>query len=154
MRPQGALAGSRGSPRLGPSAAPVPGLSALTVGGSVPTKERLGGGRDFARQILGDNLDLSATGSWTAEHARTLEPLVERCRQQKASIRSVAIDVAHIERLDTYGAWLIERALRAWSSQGCETRMVGLLDHDRGLFEKIQAGTHKLSPEPRGRKQG
>ena len=74
----------------------------------------------------GDGLALAATGSWTAEHARTLEPLVDAVTREKASIRSVAIDVARIERLDTYGAWLLERALRTWSSQGCETRIVGL----------------------------
>ena len=63
--------------------------------------------------------------------------------------RNVAIDVARIERIDTYGAWLLERALRAWSTQGCEARLVGLSDHYRGLFEKIQAGTHKMTPRPR-----
>ena len=97
----------------------------------------------------GDGLALAATGSWTAEHARTLEPLVDAVTREKASIRSVAIDVARIERLDTYGAWLLERALRTWSSQGCETRIVGLSEDYRGLFEKIRAGTHKLTPEPR-----
>jgi phospholipid/cholesterol/gamma-HCH transport system permease protein len=97
----------------------------------------------------GDGLALAATGSWTAEHARTLEPLVDAVTRDKASIRSVAIDVARIERLDTYGAWLLERALRTWSSQGCETRIVGLSEDYRGLFEKIRAGTHKLTPEPR-----
>jgi len=97
----------------------------------------------------GDGLALAATGSWTAEHARTLEPLVDAVTREKASIRSVAIDVARIERLDTYGAWLLERALRTWSGQGCETRIVGLSEDYRGLFEKIRAGTHKLTPEPR-----
>jgi len=97
----------------------------------------------------GDGLALAATGSWTAEHARTLEPLVDAVTRDKASIRSVAIDVARIERLDTYGAWLLERALRTWSGHGCETRIVGLSEDYRGLFEKIRAGTHKLTPEPR-----
>ena len=97
----------------------------------------------------GDGLALAATGSWTAEHARTLEPMVDAVTRQKASVRSVAIDVARIDRIDSYGAWLLERALRTWSSQGCETRIVGLSEDYRGLFEKIRAGTHKLTPEPR-----
>jgi len=97
----------------------------------------------------GDGLALAATGSWTAEHARTLEPLIDSVTREKASIRSVAIDVARIERLDTYGAWLLERALRTWSGHGCETRIVNLSEDYRGLFEKIRAGTHKLTPEPR-----
>ena len=97
----------------------------------------------------GDGLALAATGSWTAEHARTLEPLVDAVTRQKASVRSVAIDLTRIDRIDSYGAWLLERALRTWSSQGCETRVVGLSEDHRGLFEKIRAGTHKLTPEAR-----
>jgi phospholipid/cholesterol/gamma-HCH transport system permease protein len=99
-------------------------------------------------QARGDGLALAAAGSWTAEHARTLEPLINAVTRQK-SPRSVAIDVTRIERIDTYGAWLLERALRVWSSQGCEARIVGLSDHYRGLFDKVQAGTHKLTPRPR-----
>ena len=96
----------------------------------------------------GDGLALAASGSWTAEHARSLEPMVDTVTRQKAAVRSVAIDVARIDRLDTYGAWLLERALRNWSNQGCETRIVGLSEDYRGLFEKIQAGTHKMTPAP------
>ncbi|MEJ2377356.1 MAG: MlaE family lipid ABC transporter permease subunit, partial [Pseudolabrys sp.] len=94
-------------------------------------------------------LALAASGAWTAEHARALEPMVDAVTRKKAAVRSVAVDVARIERIDSYGAWLLERALRDWSSQGCETRIVGLSEDHRGLFEKIQAGTHKLTPAPR-----
>ncbi len=97
----------------------------------------------------GDAVSILASGSWTAEYARTLEPLVEAAVNAKTAARSVAIDVAQIDRIDTYGAWLIERTLRAWSSKGIETRLVGLPDRHRGLFEKVQAGTHRLSPQPR-----
>jgi phospholipid/cholesterol/gamma-HCH transport system permease protein len=97
----------------------------------------------------GDGLALAASGSWTAEHARALEPIVDAVTRQRAAIRSVALDVARIERIDTYGAWLLERALRTWSGQGCETKIVGLSEDYRGLFEKIQSGTHKLTPGPR-----
>jgi len=97
----------------------------------------------------GDGLALAASGSWTAEHARTLEPMIDAVTHKKAAVRTVAIDVQRIDRIDTYGAWLLERALRSWSSQGCDTRIVGLSEDHRGLFEKIQAGTHKLTPSPR-----
>jgi phospholipid/cholesterol/gamma-HCH transport system permease protein len=100
-------------------------------------------------QARGDGLALAAAGSWTAEYARTLEPLINAATRQKSSPRSVSIDVARIDRIDTYGAWLLERALRAWSERGAEARIVGLPDHYRGLFEKIQAGTHKMTPRPR-----
>ena len=99
-------------------------------------------------QSRGDGLDLAAAGSWTAEHAGTLEPQVDAVTRTNSQVRRVAIDVARIDRLDTFGAWLLERAMRTWTSQGCETRLIGLHDDYRGLFEKVHAGTHKLTPEP------
>ncbi len=99
-------------------------------------------------EARGDGVSFLASGSWTAEYARTLEQLVETAVGAKTPARTIAIDVAQIERIDTYGAWLIERTLRTWTSRGVETRLYGLPDRHRGLFEKVQAGTHKLSPLP------
>jgi phospholipid/cholesterol/gamma-HCH transport system permease protein len=99
-------------------------------------------------QLRGDRLDLAAAGSWTAEHARTLEPQVDAATRANAPVRSVALDVARIDNLDTFGAWLLERAMRTWTSQGCETRLIGLRDDYRGLFDKVHDGTHNLAPEP------
>jgi phospholipid/cholesterol/gamma-HCH transport system permease protein len=99
-------------------------------------------------QSGGDRLSLAATGSWTAEHAQSLEPLVDAATRSISPVRSIAIDTAQIDRLDSFGAWLLERALRTWSSQGREARLVGLSEQFRGLFDKIHAGTQKLTPEP------
>ena len=99
-------------------------------------------------QAQGDGISLLASGIWTAEYARTLESLVDAVASARTAPRSVVIDVAKIERIDTYGAWLIERTLRAWSSRGVEARLNGLPDRHRGLFEKVQAGTHKMSALP------
>jgi phospholipid/cholesterol/gamma-HCH transport system permease protein len=102
----------------------------------------------LSAQLHGDRLDFAVAGSWTAEHARTLEAQVDAATRSNIPVRSVAIDMARIDRIDTYGAWLLERTLRAWSNQGCETRIVGLSEDYRGLFEKVRAGTHLLAPEP------
>ena len=96
----------------------------------------------------GDRLDLAATGSWTAEHAQVLEPLVDAATKSNSPVKNIALDTAQIEHLDTFGAWLLERALRTWTSQGREARLVGLRDDYRGLFEKVHTGTQKLTPPP------
>ncbi|WP_414641416.1 MlaE family ABC transporter permease [Bradyrhizobium sp.] len=62
--------------------------------------------------------------------------------------RGVTINAAHIENLDTYGAWLIERAIRTLTRKGGEARLVGLRDDYRGLFEKVHVGTQVLSSPP------
>ncbi|MGH9806661.1 MAG: ABC transporter permease [Terriglobia bacterium] len=99
-------------------------------------------------QSRGDGLDLAAAGSWTAEHANTLEPQVDAVTRKDSQARSIAIDVARIDRLDTFGAWLLERTIRTWTTQGRHIRVIGLREDYRGLFEKVRAGTHILVPEP------
>jgi len=103
----------------------------------------------LSEQSGGDRIGLAASGSWTAEYAQALEPLIDAVTRPMGPVRSVAVDMARIERLDSFGAWLLERALRTWTSQGCEARLVGLSEHYRGLFDKVHAGTQKLTPEPR-----
>jgi phospholipid/cholesterol/gamma-HCH transport system permease protein len=103
----------------------------------------------FSGQAQRDRLELSAAGSWTAEYAGALEPKVDAATRDTTA-RNIAIDITRIEHLDTYGAWLIERAIRNWTSQGREARLVGLREDYRGLFEKVRAGTQTLTPPTRG----
>jgi phospholipid/cholesterol/gamma-HCH transport system permease protein len=92
-------------------------------------------------------LDLAAAGSWTAEHARALEPLVDDATRGNADVRRIVIDVTRVERLDTYGAWLIERTLRIWTSRGVRAEVVGLSASYGKLFKRVQAGQQKLTPD-------
>ena len=87
--------------------------------------------------MTGQHLTLAATGSWTAEHAYELEPLVEAVAERPMTARGVSIDMGRIERLDTFGAWLVERLLRAWRTAGYETDIIGLADHYRALLEEV-----------------
>ncbi len=98
-------------------------------------------------QVNSGGLDLAASGSWTAEHARALEPQIEHASRVDPSVRRIVVDVTQVERLDTYGAWLIERTLRVWSSRGVEAELVGLSGRYNNLFKKVRAGQQKLTPE-------
>jgi phospholipid/cholesterol/gamma-HCH transport system permease protein len=86
----------------------------------------------------GERLALAATGAWTAERAAELEKLVAETAQRYESARSVDIDLANLERLDTFGAWLIERLKRTFSVRGSTARIVGLSETDRGLMDEVQ----------------
>ncbi|HXZ45376.1 MAG TPA: ABC transporter permease [Pseudolabrys sp.] len=98
-------------------------------------------------QTQGDRIELSAAGSWTAEYARAIEPQVDAAIRG-INARSIAVNLTRIDYLDTYGAWLIERALRSWKNQGRDARLIGLREDYRGLFEKVHAGTQQLAPPP------
>ena len=86
----------------------------------------------------GDDVALAATGAWTAECAAELEDIVDATARRYQAARTVDIDLAKLERLDTFGAWLIERLKRSFISTGSTARIVGLSDADRGLMEELR----------------
>jgi phospholipid/cholesterol/gamma-HCH transport system permease protein len=96
----------------------------------------------------GEHLVLTAAGAWTAVHANDLEPLVEAQARSSQPVRSVEIDVAGIQNLDTFGAWLVERLARAWSARGIEARIVGLSENYRGLVQEVHTVNLKPVPPP------
>jgi phospholipid/cholesterol/gamma-HCH transport system permease protein len=101
--------------------------------------------------VSGEHLQLAAAGSWTADHAQALEPLVERAAQSSATMRAVDIDMAQIDRLDTFGAWLIERLSRSSTAQGGRARIVGVPDTYQGLLEEVRNANKEAPPPAAGR---
>jgi phospholipid/cholesterol/gamma-HCH transport system permease protein len=86
----------------------------------------------------GERLALAATGAWTAERAAELERIIDEAARRHKDALSVDIDLAKLERLDTFGAWLIERLKRAFIVRGSNARIIGLSSADRGLMDELQ----------------
>ncbi len=86
----------------------------------------------------GERVALAATGTWTAERAAELEEIIDQTVRRYQGASDVVIDLAKLERLDTFGAWLIERLKRAFTGRGSTARVIGLSDADRGLMEELQ----------------
>ena len=93
---------------------------------SRPTLMRLG---------TGQRLELAAGGSWTANHASELEPLVDTHVRSASSKASMSIDMRGVIEFDTFGAWLLERLTRAWA--GRDAQITGLQDHHRSLLNEV-----------------
>jgi phospholipid/cholesterol/gamma-HCH transport system permease protein len=88
--------------------------------------------------VHGERVALTATGAWTAAGAAELEPIIEEAARRYEHARNVDIDLARLERLDTFGAWLIERLKRTFMARGSAARIVGLSETDRGLMEGVR----------------
>ena len=95
--------------------------------------------------VDGEHLQLAAAGSWTAEHAAAIERLIEEAVRQKPAVRRVEINLGGIERLDTFGAWLVERLVRAWTGEGREAKVVELAENYRVLIEEAH-GFNRAPP--------
>ena len=87
--------------------------------------------------ISGARLVLAASGSWTVDHAAELEALIDRAGAARDKVNAVAIDMGHVDRLDTFGAWLVERLARTARGAGRVASIERLPDHYRGLLEEV-----------------
>jgi phospholipid/cholesterol/gamma-HCH transport system permease protein len=87
--------------------------------------------------IEGERVALTAAGAWTAQYAADLEKIVDAATGRYEDARNVDIDLAKLERLDTFGAWLIERLKRGLIAQGAITRVVNPSENDRVLIDEV-----------------
>ena len=68
----------------------------------------------------------------------SLNKIIDDAARRHGQARSVDIDLARLERLDTFGAWLIERLTRAFVMSGSTARVIGLSETDRSLIEELR----------------
>ena len=94
-----------------------------------PTLERI---------TRGNALALCATGAWTAVFALRLERLVADAERLASSPSEISIDVSQVSRLDTFGAWLIERLRRSLTRGEMETKIAGLSVNYASLVEEVR----------------
>ena len=94
-----------------------------------PTLERI---------TRGNALALCATGSWTAGFAPRLERLVAEAEKLAGGPSNISIDVSQVSKLDTFGAWLIERLRRSLTQGGMETKIAGLSVNYASLVEEVR----------------
>jgi phospholipid/cholesterol/gamma-HCH transport system permease protein len=70
--------------------------------------------------------------------AAELQAAVDALVRESPAIQSTVIDVSHISKLDTFGAWLLERLIRSARERGQDAQLVGVPNHYRGVLEKVQ----------------
>jgi phospholipid/cholesterol/gamma-HCH transport system permease protein len=88
--------------------------------------------------ISGDRLQVAAGGSWTTANADSLELLVDGIPAATRGPKRLTLDAQGLSELDTLGAWLIERMLRAYRRAGGEAELVGLSANFRRLFDEVR----------------
>jgi len=89
--------------------------------------------------VEGDRLRLAGNGAWISQNAGRLESQVDRVTRRYKAVKHVEIDMGQIERLDTFGAWLLERLLRAFTARGAQTQVRELRDDYRALMDELHA---------------
>jgi len=96
------------------------------------------GGQFLQETLQGDRLTVTGAGSWTAAHARALDTQIAGLARRHASAKTVSIDMAQVDRLDTFGAWMLEKLVRAAEANGAKAEVAGLKEDYRALIDEMR----------------
>lgn len=97
-----------------------------------------------------DEARFAAAGPWIAVHANALERLADGTLRGANGARRIVVDIAAVEELDTFGAWLLERLIRRCEAQGLAAALAGVPVRYRGLLDEVRQ-TNRGKPESRAR---
>jgi phospholipid/cholesterol/gamma-HCH transport system permease protein len=100
-------------------------------------------------QIEGGQLTFAGAGAWTAHNARELELRIDEVTRRYDAVKRVSIDMGKVDRLDTFGAWLLERLVRTFSARGADTEVIGLKEDYRALMHEMHSVTLQEMPARR-----
>jgi phospholipid/cholesterol/gamma-HCH transport system permease protein len=98
----------------------------------------LSGDPKLERIAKGNALALCATGTWTASFAPVLERMVADAEKLAGGSQSIFIDVSEVAKLDTFGAWLIERLRRSLTQGAVEAQIAGLSANYSSLVDEVR----------------
>ncbi len=71
-----------------------------------------------------DGLAVAFSGNWTTRRVHFVDHDV-RALEARGDTKKMTLDISGIQRIDTAGAWLVERLLAANATRGVETTVVG-----------------------------
>jgi phospholipid/cholesterol/gamma-HCH transport system permease protein len=111
----------------------------------------LDGGPTLQQIAKGEGLALCAAGSWTARFAPALERIVADAEKLTGSRPNIFIDVSDVAKLDTFGAWLIERLRRSLTQGDVEAKIAGLSANYSSLVDEVRRVKPAEPPESSGR---
>jgi phospholipid/cholesterol/gamma-HCH transport system permease protein len=89
---------------------------------------------------------LALDGSWIARRARVAEAAVTAALGELDGATSVTMDLHGIDRIDTAGAWLVERTRRGLVDAGAKVDLRAAQDKQRILIEEVR--THYAATPP------
>ena len=92
----------------------------------------------------GDGIVLSLTGAWIIAAGKALEMAATALQSAVGTAHKATIDLAGVDRMDTAGAWVIDRARTELAGAGIEAGYRGARPEHALLLH--EAGYHPLEP--------
>src|SRR6202049_4948815 len=80
-------------------------------------------GPEFSSRRLGETVTLNLGGRWTVDASAAIEARADALLVESDGARRVVLDLGRVARLDTAGAWLIDRACQTLDAKGVDARL-------------------------------
>ncbi|ESW96914.1 toluene ABC transporter permease [Mesorhizobium sp. LSJC268A00] len=96
----------------------------------------------------GGVLGCAFSGIWTTTTVALIDAEMRKIEQRKG-YQTLALDLSHIEKMDTAGAWLIDRLVSVFEKKGVEIKMQGQSDVASILLGAVGEAVRR-EPESRG----
>jgi len=96
-------------------------------------------GAVFRLEAQGAILRLRAEGDWSTAHVAAIDAGLRAITVPDAQHSELVVDLQGVTRLDTSGAYVLNRTALALKAQGLRTRYDGMSDGQRILIDKIEA---------------
>lgn len=84
-----------------------------------------------------DILRLEAKGDWSIASVTLLDADLRRLAEPRPGLREVVIDLSALIRLDTSGAFVLDRTAAQFQSHGLRPRFEGMREEHRLLIDKV-----------------
>lgn len=102
--------------------------------------------------VEGDVLTCRLAGNWTTRRVAAVDKAM-RAIPARNGFRSMVVDLSEVGRMDTAGAWLIERLLSSARAKGIETSIEGQTEVSKILLGAVgdaakKTGSHRAEGRP------
>jgi phospholipid/cholesterol/gamma-HCH transport system permease protein len=107
-------------------------------------------GPEFSSQRLDDVVTLNLGGRWTVDASAAIEARADALLVESDGARRVVLDLGRIARLDTAGAWLIDRARQTLDAKGVDARLESVRPEYEILFREARYRALAVPKPPSG----
>jgi phospholipid/cholesterol/gamma-HCH transport system permease protein len=107
-------------------------------------------GPEFSSQRMGDAVRLSLGGHWTVDASAAIEARADGLLAESAGARRVVLDLGRVARLDTAGAWLIDRARQTLDAKGVDAKIESIRPEYEILLREARYRALAVQEPPSG----
>ncbi|MGH6843568.1 MAG: ABC transporter permease [Methylocella sp.] len=105
---------------------------------------------EFSSERLGDAVRLSLGGQWTVKASAAIEAQADALLAESDGARRVVFDLGRVARLDTAGAWLIDRARQKLDAKGVDAKLESVRPEYEILLREARYRALPLPRAPSG----